>query len=114
MRISDWSSDVCSSDLAEDRKDQLVRCPVHVEDRRMRAGRSPLQQGAPPAIGLHRGHVVGHEVEQQAEPVLMQGARQRSAERRVGKESGSTCRSRWQPTHKKKNHSENQMTNEIK
>src|SRR5437016_13375724 len=57
--VSDWSSDVCSSDLAADRH----------------AGRS---------VDLRRRPAGG--------------PRDRSEERRVGKE----CRSRWSPCHEKK------------
>src|SRR3546814_7193413 len=71
MRISDWSSDVCSSDLPEDR-------PVFGR----RRGLLGLQrQRACQRAGHGRGH-----------------RRQvRSEERRVGKECVSTCRSRWSP-----------------
>src|SRR3546814_7145350 len=76
MRISDWSSDVCSSDLAQAFADhgQVV---VGRFDRREAA--RPLQRM--PARG---------------EAALRQ---QRSEERRVGKECVSTCRSRWSPYH---------------
>src|SRR3546814_10718213 len=75
MRISDWSSDVCSSDLqqrtaARQRTGAAVaRCP-----RRVRG-----------AAGLTAPHFDPH--------------RNRSEERRVGKECVSTCRSRWSPYH---------------
>src|SRR3546814_4773690 len=69
MRISDWSSDVCSSDL---------RAPGRavIDDRRVGGG----GHRAEVAIELLRIHV-------------------RSEERRVGKECVSTCRSRWSPYH---------------
>src|SRR3546814_7175833 len=74
MRISDWSSDVCSSDLDRDPVvlDEVGhdRCPfsflLHVKNER--------RQG-----DIWR--------------------RPRSEERRVGKECVSTCRSRWSPYH---------------
>src|SRR3546814_5984514 len=71
MRISDWSSDVCSSDLH-----------VAVEVRRQR------QPDIISAFGCSNpcfGQVARH--------------RSRSEERRVGKECVSTCRSRWSPYH---------------
>src|SRR3546814_2817002 len=77
MRISDWSSDVCSSDLV--------------------AHRRPEPAG--PAV-----HQVGeqHERDDQQDPGQV-GDRaalvERSEERRVGKECVSTCRSRWSPYH---------------
>src|SRR3546814_7036225 len=83
MRISDWSSDVCSSDL-------------HVlADFRFASAGDPERQG---------DVVEGREMIDQAE-VLEDDAdpppqpRHRSEERRVGKECGSTCRSRWSPYH---------------
>src|SRR3546814_5061572 len=86
MRISDWSSDVCSSDLGPQPDVVDVR-RHHVETgresgtdgRRARADRK-----AP--IGLRR------------QPAQF-GAGGRSEERRVGKECVSTCRSRWSPDH---------------
>src|SRR3546814_10842826 len=68
MRISDGSSDVCSSDLIE----------RAIEPDRRRAD-----------SGLERGHI-----EEAARHALAIG---RSEERRVGKECVSTCRSRWSP-----------------
>src|SRR3546814_9225449 len=73
MRISDWSSDVCSSDLHP-----AVGIPSEASTagarthpvRRCRAGDNPLP-----------------------------GKVHRSEERRVGKECVSTCRSRWSPYH---------------
>src|SRR3546814_15868061 len=78
MRISDWSSDVCSSDL----RDVVVR----VQQRRRRGLRREL------AVGLVHHH----------DRAAAQSCR-RSAERRVGKECVSTCRSRWSPYHQTKN-----------
>src|SRR3546814_6597526 len=79
MRISDWSSDVCSSDL-------LLRGE---RDARVRAAH-PVGPAARGGDGHpHRGH-------RRDRP----GPRhRRSEERRVGKECVSTCRSRWSPYH---------------
>src|SRR3546814_8682290 len=49
MRISDWSSDVCSSDLAESDQGQTLPASVHVSARRaaaLRYGENPHQQAA--------------------------------------------------------------------
>src|SRR3546814_9189915 len=79
MRISDWSSDVCSSDLGADR-DPGARTSRRQGDR----GQGHLQ-------GLWRQAAVrGSE---------LHPAAGRSEERRVGKECVSTCRSRWSPYH---------------
>src|SRR3546814_19271004 len=80
VRISDWSSDVCSSDLlAVDGIDELLE---------LFAPRIPVDRfdGRTGSIHLHATDIDG----------------ERSEERRVGKECVSTCRSRWSPYHKKK------------
>src|SRR3546814_10631354 len=83
MRISDWSSDVCSSDLAagllvaHERQDRSEDCRVLMVRTHNTGPATP-----PPADRLHRG-----------KPTI------RSEERRVGKECVSTCRSRWSPYH---------------
>src|SRR3546814_18008845 len=90
MRISDWSSDVCSSDLdpARDagRFDSAADDPArNVAGRRLAApagGRSRHRSCYCPAIGYC--------------------LRERSEERRVGKECVRTCRSRWSPDPEKK------------
>src|SRR3546814_19401050 len=88
MRISDWSSDVCSSDL----------------------------RGLHPVVEDLDGHAIQrleglHMAAQQRLQVLVQHiagndearvAQHRSEERRVGKECVSTGRSGWSPYHKKK------------
>src|SRR3546814_4738601 len=71
MRISDWSSDVCSSDLLGGVGGPRPRL-AHQRARR---------RGAVAADGLREQR------------------RTRSEERRVGKECVSTCRSRWSPYH---------------
>src|SRR3546814_11337598 len=79
LRISDWSSDVCSSDR---------RCGApHV---RSTAARTPRRPGRP-LQGVRRG-IGGTLAGVPAEA-------RRSEERRVGKECVSTCRSRWSPDH---------------
>src|SRR3546814_5158796 len=75
-RISDWSSDGCSSDLQ-------VLDGVAAVERRM--GRKPKLLVA--KMGQD-GHDRGANV-----------IASRSEERRVGKECVSTCRSRWSPYH---------------
>src|SRR3546814_4596169 len=87
MRISDWSSDVCSSDLwlFDAMMEAHVPCaPVRtldevVNDPNMHA-RGALEWQDHPQFGR----------------IVVQ---QRSEERRVGKECVSTCRSRWSPSH---------------
>src|SRR3546814_3363498 len=82
MRISDWSSDVCSSDLLEE-------TPIDFE---VDSSSSALQlvclrircPGEFSRTKTHHG-LLTREL--------------RSEERRVGKECVSTCRSRWSPYH---------------
>src|SRR3546814_2688913 len=87
MRISDWSSDVCSSDLMMTSESGPPRsakpCPLRLADHI--------------ADGPHfnaRTKIGGEE------PIeLDEMGAGRSEERRVGKECVSTCRSRWSPYH---------------
>src|SRR3546814_8230273 len=82
VRISDWSSDVCSSDLAfsEGRKLEIkgeasfIRAYAHFDLVRL-FGDVPLVTKEVRSISA------------------------RSEERRVGKECVRTCRSRWSPYH---------------
>src|SRR3546814_3740794 len=78
LRISDWSSDVCSSDLAGAQTDREV--PVD-HRRRICHGSNPTSLPYPST----RRSLTFHP--------------SRSEERRVGKECVSTCRSRWSPYH---------------
>src|SRR3546814_1692877 len=84
MRISDWSSDLCSSDL------------------------SPItNRPSMAATALYHGKATAPSVEAFVEEArqwaigpyataLLKGQKlERSEERRVGKECVSTCRSRW-------------------
>src|SRR3546814_15599209 len=79
MRISDWSSDVCSSDLSQSTR-RLERQSRRTRWHRWSWGRTRRRWWW---IGVRRWG--------------------RSEERRVGKECVSTCRSRWSPYHYKKN-----------
>src|SRR3546814_20734246 len=97
MRISDWSSDVCSSDLALDRELDVHQA-AHFErareclglafdfgdDRRRQAVRwdraGAVARMAPGFLDMLK-HARNHNI--------------RSEERRVGKECVSTCKSRW-------------------
>src|SRR3546814_6586849 len=75
MRISDWSSDVCSSDLGES---HAVVAQVVLKE--IMVGIDGSAAGDPPLLVVYQFHG-------------------RSEERRVGKECVSTCRSRWSPYH---------------
>src|SRR3546814_19890660 len=84
MRISDWSSDVCSSDLA-------------VCERASREEQE-IAPGAQHREGQDLCSFLPCCLDNQPWP----SSEQRSDARRVGKEGVSTCRSRWSPYHKKK------------
>src|SRR3546814_17330950 len=112
MRISDWSSDVCSSDLRRgrgraqgrsrrgvrqrQRRDHLPRgtqeggrhLPVDQrgDTRASRTREEMARQGGAAARQLFRG----------AQLRGLFGRNVRSEERRAGKAGVSTCRSRWQ------------------
>src|SRR3546814_18021666 len=96
MRISDWSSDVCSSDLllAIDYSQIELRLMAHFSgDPRLQAafrdGLDIHQATAAEVFGLPLDQVGGDQ---------RRAAKARSEERRVGKECVSTCRSRWAPS----------------
>src|SRR3546814_3438974 len=92
MRISDWSSDVCSSDLR--RCTWAHRFEVHDESQAVADGiRREIEDFAPDAL-------LCFDLEAAAIGRFLSAAvRMRSEERRVGKECVSTCRSRWSPYH---------------
>src|SRR3546814_11293629 len=107
MRISDWSSDVCSSDLRGWRSGALVekreipgyylRITDYAEELvdQVKNG----LPGWPERVRLMQENWIGksegvrfaftHDIKNDA----------RSEERRVGKECVSTCSSRWSPYH---------------
>src|SRR3546814_9360900 len=82
MRISDWSSDVCSSDLW---------VPTHF----IRMLKLPEEVRARYDLSSHR--LTFHAAAPCPVPVKEEMISWRSAERRVGKECVSTGRSRWSP-----------------
>src|SRR3546814_7499986 len=81
MRISDWSSDVCSSDLAQGHFQHAQHDAVVAGAERL----GGFDQVDAAAADDHCDHQ--HDLEERA----------RSEERRVGKECVSPCRSRWSP-----------------
>src|SRR3546814_10539878 len=84
MRISDWSSDVCSSDLMP--RGSAIRFVA-------------LEAGANVSLVLYSAL---EKLERYNMPDSLKAqhtAHYRSEERRVGKECVSTCRSRWSRYH---------------
>src|SRR3546814_19026324 len=97
MRISDWSSDVCSSDLAGTDTGHALemafpRCSVF-KDKSRRQKDWRLQC----AFGKRGVKTMTHHQCRRLQSLA--GNLQRSEERRVGKECVSTCRSRWSRYH---------------
>src|SRR3546814_13373250 len=96
MRISDWSSDVCSSDLATEALDQ-IRAGAS-RDMASAFQREPglLHEAAAGRSGPMMD-AMAQEAKVRADPNLRADrfVERRSEERRVGKACVSTCRSRW-------------------
>src|SRR3546814_7698219 len=94
VRISDWSSDVCSSELHP---------AAHQQRMRMQGKRKWRAQPGIDCGDLQHG--IGYEADQHdrdqenrhedVDPAIDK----RTEERRVGKEWVRTCRSRWSPCH---------------
>src|SRR3546814_13878149 len=129
MRISDWSSDVCSSDLVWTSREGVeyawfnnvetkpgIGYPKDWENqnhwnggwRRRGDGKiEPRQGGRLKLLSRIFANPNLPEIDDYYEPFTfdydpLQAAPERSEERRVGKESVRTCRYRWSPNHKKK------------
>src|SRR3546814_12451286 len=100
MRISDWSSDVCSSDLGLDEA-ALIGADIEeaAEDRgdRENAERHDADGEARETPLLARGFALRRFLVTAEPAVGLAASAPRSEERRVGKECVSTCRSRWSP-----------------
>src|SRR3546814_18247306 len=99
MRISDWSSDVCSSDLGDDTKHPRVHVEQQMAVKRPVTRSIGSQVEADLAAGQHINGVLARIADGVAVHHLEKMAMQRSEERRVGKEWVSTCRYRWSPSH---------------
>src|SRR3546814_13543603 len=99
MRISDWSSDVCSSDLRKLRLQFLFGADRGVHAHRI--GDAKTREGVdlqPLLVG--RQHLLALHVHAEDALVdILDAVGERSEERRVGLECVSTCSSRWSPYH---------------
>src|SRR3546814_13971045 len=104
MRISDWSSDVCSSDLFKTGHNLYSRLGsgidysaasqrVHEEAERQLSRLDEIAE-----------KVDDPKIERAREKIdqALAASTDRSEERRVGKECVSTCRCRWSPYNQKK------------
>src|SRR3546814_10436286 len=101
MRISDWSSDVCSSDLERAKQDAAV-AEEGDEARGDRGeiaavGRRDVERGdGAEAAKAGRARMGGQQRQMRG---LRLGQCVRSEARREGNEWASPCRARWSPTH---------------
>src|SRR3546814_14032318 len=97
MRISDWSSDVCSSDLLTkllNAKGWLSGLVIDEHDDMPSSSAYRARFGSL----LRAYRLVGYSPARDYEYVEIS-----SEERRVGQECVSTCRARWPPHHEQKN-----------
>src|SRR3546814_3326876 len=99
MRISDWSSDVCSSDLRRDslrlrfvsRRNELSQSLIHPLSRAYST--VSVFKEREESVSMRRSTANNVSVGTPRNRLTQT----RSEERRVGKECVSTCRSRWSP-----------------
>src|SRR3546814_8688394 len=103
MRISDWSSDVCSSDLTGAHRQSTGRSAERKEKIMTKTTDCPLCATTGGELLWSNALLRVINVDDPMHPgftrVVWQKhiAEMRSEERRVGKECGSTGRSRWSP-----------------
>src|SRR3546814_10005575 len=96
LRISDWSSDVCSSDLSN----YATALAGYIVERVSGEGfDSYIERHIFAPLGMAHS-TFRQPLPKALAPFMASGyATSRSEERRVGKECVSTCRSRWSPDH---------------
>src|SRR3546814_8848521 len=113
MRISDWSSDVCCSDLRFSEANNVYQSLAFVGHNRFATKGKVNDLNAHPfhygnIVGAHNGTLeksswdaldkkLGEDTDVDSQAIITSIATFgiRSEERRVGKECVSTCRSRW-------------------
>src|SRR3546814_18417722 len=100
MRISDWSSDVCSSDLIP----KSASCQASLTDALHaqefpQAFHTALRSQTTVLVAPERRFGQRRLQLIDANDTALNFIGKRSEERRVGKECVSTCRSRWSPYH---------------
>src|SRR3546814_17828938 len=91
-RSSDWSSDVCSSDL--DRDSFIGQARLFQVESDFRGVRRRMK--------IEADHVTLRSGPVASDLFARRAVRRSSEERRVGHECVSTCRSRWSTTHSQK------------
>src|SRR3546814_17495497 len=100
MRISDWSSDVCSSDLITQELENILDSRI-ADDIDLPEGDIEDDFLMPEQFGLRDFAGLTAQSDRGLRDIAshIRAAILRSDERRVGKECVSTCRSRWSPYH---------------
>src|SRR3546814_2257837 len=92
MRISDWSSDVCSSDLRRDSHELMADIFNYLDRALETRFLGALEERNRDSAERIKALMLTFEDLGNLDPG---GVQTRSEERRVGKECVSTCRSRW-------------------
>src|SRR3546814_20797871 len=104
MRISDWSSDVCSSDLSghvdapAEQQPEVQRAQAALDRALLNLGYTTVRAPQAGTVTKVNQLQVGDFVSASRPVFTLVGQRlwvERSEERRVGKECVRTCRSRW-------------------
>src|SRR3546814_11775794 len=104
MRISDWSSDVCSSDLDGVTNENKAFAADFARERTAQRYNQKIDK----LVAFWTKHIAGEDLRafgigNGIDAVFTLDRHtafsRRSEERRVGKECVSTCRSRWSPSH---------------
>src|SRR3546814_11777952 len=104
MRISDWSSDVCSSDLeiftvSEEAGGPSAAVTAITSAEYPTAARRPANSRLRTEKLQRDYRIRPREWQSAVRDIVQELLEPRSEERRVGKESVSTCRSRGSPYH---------------
>src|SRR3546814_13207853 len=98
MRISDWSSDVCSSDLFTGKYLDEITLPD--DEGPVLESYQLVSESKCAVLTRMKWHLDANTIgEYDACFLPLSENGRRSEERRVGKECVSTCRSRWSPYH---------------
>src|SRR3546814_18520865 len=104
MRISDWSSDVCSSDLICIKVFDFSN--KNIDSRRYLFTKSNNFMSKANINNMDFTRItisvpteILNNIDKKCKEEIISRTKWRSEERRVGKECVSTCRSRWSPYH---------------
>src|SRR3546814_15963242 len=101
MRISDWSSDVCSSDLRQALEvwlKDVASGEIAPRKRHEQAARA-IRQNFTASVLAFKVVSAAIQVTGIVQSSVVLGQQARSEERRVGKECVGTCKARWVPDH---------------